>query len=343
MKGFYQRFLALGEHNYPDDFDKRRARVLNFLIFWAVLTIIPFVITINLPKENPFELYTILATLFITLFSLYLNSKGFNQQAVFGLIGSQIITVWLILLIVPTQTGAPFGNLLAALVSVTLIKKRTTRMLFLMISIVSFLGSNFIQLKYKTFVDAEYGAVVFILFLLFLGILYHDKLMLAYQEKIQEQGEDLVKLKEESHQKEMQLKEKDLEVILANASVRDQLTENITSKLKEISKSDDMKQGIEKVIRDLNAQSELINKQTITNQNLDELNSEFYDRLLTKFPDLTKAERELSAYLKLNMSNKEIAALKNSTENSVNVSKARLRKKLGIETNKELARFLMHF
>ena len=343
MKGLYQRFLAWGEHNYSDDFDKRRARLLNFLIFWALLTVVPFVIFLNFPKENPLELYTILVTLLITLVSLYLNIKGLNQQAVFGIVSSQILVIWFIVWNVPTQTGAPYGNLLAALVSVILIKKRALRIFFLVISILSYIGSNFIQLKYKPFVDEEYVAVVFILFLLFLGILYHDKLMLAYQEKIKEQGEDLMKLKEEGHKKELQLKEKDLEVILANTSVRDQLTENITTKLKEVSQSDDMKRGIEKVIRELNSQSELINKQTLANQNLDELNTEFYDRLLTKFPDLTKAERELSAYLKLNLSNKEIAAIKNSTENSVNVSKARLRKKLGIETNKELSKFLIHF
>ena len=343
MKELYQRFLALGEHNYPDDFDKRRARLLNFLIFWALLTVIPFVIILNFPKENPLELYAIVAITVTTILGFYLNIKGFNQLAVFGIIIVQMSMIWLLLIKIPTQTGAPYANMFAAMISIILIKKRNFRILFLVISVVSFIVSNFIQLKYKTFVDTEYGAVVFILFLLFIGVLYHDKLMLAYQEKIKEQGEDLIKLKEESHKKEMQLKEKDLEVILANASVRDQLTENITTKLREVSQSDDMKRGIEKVIRDLSSQSELINKQTLANQNLDELNADFYDRLLTKFPDLTKAERELSAYLKLNLSNKEIAAIKNSTDNSVNVSKARLRKKLGIETNKELSRFLMDF
>lgn len=279
----------------------------------------------------------------MTLLSLYLNIKGFNQQAAFGIVGTLILAIWFIVLNVPSQTGAPYGSLLAALISVILIKKRVLRILFLVFSILSFVGSNFIQLKYKTFVEAEYVAVVFVLFLLFLGILYHDKLMIAYQEKIKEQGEDLIKLKEESHQKEMQLKEKDLEVILASASVRDQLTENITTKLKEVSTSDDMKRGIERVIRDLNSQNELINKQTLVNQNLDEINAKFYKRLLEKFPDLTKTERELASYIKLNLSNKEIASIKNSTENSVNVSKARLRKRLGLSTNKELSSFLIKF
>ena len=93
----------------------------------------------------------------------------------------------------------------------------------------------------------------------------------------------------------------------------------------------------------MHAQNELVAKQSLINQNLEELNAEFYKRLLEEFPDLTKSERELSAFLKLNLSNKEIASIKNSTENSVNVSKARLRKKLGIATNKDLSAFLLKF
>ena len=40
-----------------------------------------------------------------------------------------------------------------------------------------------------------------------------------------------------------------------------------------------------------------------------EINSEFYDKLLNKFPDLTQSELKLCAYLRLNVSTKEIADL----------------------------------
>ena len=35
-----------------------------------------------------------------------------------------------------------------------------------------------------------------------------------------------------------------------------------------------------------------------------EINSEFYDKLLTKYPDLTQSELKLCAYLRLNMTTK---------------------------------------
>lgn len=58
---------------------------------------------------------------------------------------------------------------------------------------------------------------------------------------------------------------------------------------------------------------------------------------------MTREHRELCAFLRLNLSNKEIAQLKNTTTNTVNVSKARLRKKLAIRSNKELVKFLQNF
>ena len=343
MISFYRRFLALGEGNYADDSDRRRAQILNFLIFWALLTIVPFVVILNFPKEDPLEFYAIIATLTATLLGLYLNIKGFNQQAVFLIIIVQMSMIWLLIIKVPTQTGAPYANMLAGMVSVLLIKKRNFRILFLIVTVISFIFSNYIQLKYKPFNDLEYAAVVLILFLLFIGVVYYDSLMLSYQKKIKEQGADLVKLEEERHRKEMELKQKDLEMMLASATVKDQLTENLTKKLKEVIQSDDVKKEIQKVIRDLNSQSEWINKQALISENIDDLNADFYNRLLGRFPDLTRSERELCVFLKLNLSNKEIAAIKNSTENSINVSKTRLRKRLGLKTNKELFSFLIDF
>jgi len=62
---------------------------------------------------------------------------------------------------------------------------------------------------------------------------------------------------------------------------------------------------------------------------------DFYNKLQTKFPDLTPNERRLCAFLRLNMSTKEIAALTRQSVNSINVARTRLRKKLGIDSSDE--------
>jgi tetratricopeptide (TPR) repeat protein/DNA-binding CsgD family transcriptional regulator len=72
-----------------------------------------------------------------------------------------------------------------------------------------------------------------------------------------------------------------------------------------------------------------------------ETHQDFYDRLQQRFPDLSPNERKLCAFLRLNMSTKDIAAITHQSINSINVARTRLRKKLGIDgTDENLIGFL---
>jgi tetratricopeptide (TPR) repeat protein len=67
----------------------------------------------------------------------------------------------------------------------------------------------------------------------------------------------------------------------------------------------------------------------------------FYQKLNSRFPDLTPNEKKLCAFLKLNMSTKDIAAITHQSVHSLNVARTRLRKKLGIDqTDENLVNFL---
>lgn len=69
--------------------------------------------------------------------------------------------------------------------------------------------------------------------------------------------------------------------------------------------------------------------------------TDFFKNLNTKFPNLSPNEKRLCAYLKLNMSSKEIANLTHTTVGSVEQARFRLRKKLGLHTtNTDLSAFL---
>jgi len=59
----------------------------------------------------------------------------------------------------------------------------------------------------------------------------------------------------------------------------------------------------------------------------------FYDRLHELYPKLTTNERRLCAFLKLGMNSKEISALTGQSLKSIEMSRYRLRKKLGIQDN----------
>nr|WP_299074035.1 Two component regulator three Y domain-containing protein [uncultured Allomuricauda sp.] len=77
--------------------------------------------------------------------------------------------------------------------------------------------------------------------------------------------------------------------------------------------------------------------------NFKELHDDFFERLLKKYPTLTPKDLKLCAYLKMNLSTKEIAPLMAITVRGVEIHRYRLRKKLEIDSSKNLSNFLITF
>lgn len=70
------------------------------------------------------------------------------------------------------------------------------------------------------------------------------------------------------------------------------------------------------------------------------VNGTFYEKLNEKFPTLTPNERKLCVFLKLNMSNKDIAQITFQSEEALKKARLRLRKKLEMERDENLATFI---
>ncbi len=71
-----------------------------------------------------------------------------------------------------------------------------------------------------------------------------------------------------------------------------------------------------------------------------EVHPGFQSRLLEKFPDLSQSERRLCAFLHLDMNNREIAALTGQTAKSLEVARTRIRKKMNLSREENLANFI---
>jgi len=63
--------------------------------------------------------------------------------------------------------------------------------------------------------------------------------------------------------------------------------------------------------------------------------------LSNRFPGLTTSDLKLAAYIRMNISSKEIASLLNISLKSIEMARYRLRKKLGIDHEQNLTAFLM--
>jgi DNA-binding CsgD family transcriptional regulator len=72
----------------------------------------------------------------------------------------------------------------------------------------------------------------------------------------------------------------------------------------------------------------------------DEVNNNFLKNLKLRFPKLTNNDLKVCAYLQLNLASKEISQLMNIGVRGVEISRYRLRKKLGLSTEQSLIDFL---
>lgn len=73
----------------------------------------------------------------------------------------------------------------------------------------------------------------------------------------------------------------------------------------------------------------------------EQVNPGFFDRLLLKEPRLTPRELRLCAYLKMNLSTKEIATLLNYSVRGIETARYRLRKKLDLPAGTDLNTYMM--
>jgi DNA-binding CsgD family transcriptional regulator len=73
---------------------------------------------------------------------------------------------------------------------------------------------------------------------------------------------------------------------------------------------------------------------------VEQASSGFFKKLEEEYPDITSQERRLAALLRLDLSSKEIAGILNIAPKSVDQSRYRLRKKLELDSNRNLNVFL---
>lgn len=71
-----------------------------------------------------------------------------------------------------------------------------------------------------------------------------------------------------------------------------------------------------------------------------EVHQDFYLRLNARFPDLTPNEKKLAAFLRLNMTTKDISAITFQSPDSIKIARSRLRKKLGLPQEANIIAFL---
>ncbi|MDF1570745.1 MAG: triple tyrosine motif-containing protein [Bacteroidales bacterium] len=113
------------------------------------------------------------------------------------------------------------------------------------------------------------------------------------------------------------------------------------SNLTKAAKSEFVEQELKKISRKIDRDINNEKNWEVFDRYFDEVHQEFLNRVKEKHPDISPKELRLSAYLRMNISTKEIAPLMNISIRGVEISRYRLRKKLHLDRDDNLTQYLM--
>ena len=145
-----------------------------------------------------------------------------------------------------------------------------------------------------------------------------------------------LELEKENLNMELLHKKKEMTTKVMYLYQKNELLDRVIKQLGELQSNlkSENKPIVRKVIKNL---GEVINEEAWEEFEIrfNEIHHEFYVNLEKRFPELTPNERKLCAFLKLNMTSKEISSLTGQSVRSIDVARTRLRKKLNL-TNTDI-------
>ena len=142
---------------------------------------------------------------------------------------------------------------------------------------------------------------------------------------------------------QLELKRKEVISVAMNITEQKEFIHQLYEQLKQIRKVEDAAEKdrmLDKLHTDLSLRMNFTSEIDSFYTQVEQLHKDFGVRLTEKFPDLTRQERRLVILLRLDFSTKYIATLMNISPKSVEISRHRLRAKLGLKREQNLTNFI---
>ena len=161
----------------------------------------------------------------------------------------------------------------------------------------------------------------------------------------------IIKLKNEKLESEvlqrktqMELKNKELASVAIQITHKNEILTSLKSKIESISVKVnnqaqlELRQLIKKIDEDLKLDKDWDQFKL----HFEEVHADFFRRLQDNYEELTPKDLKMCAYLRMNLSTKEIAPLMSISVRGVEISRYRLRKKLGLQKDANLIDFMLN-
>ena len=152
-----------------------------------------------------------------------------------------------------------------------------------------------------------------------------------------ENDQKLMAIKNEKLKGEIENKNRELAISTMSMIKKNEFLNLIKSELTSTSSLKDLKPIIKLLDKNLNSSDDW----KLFEEAFNNADKNFMKNLKSKHPNLTPNDLKLCAYLRLNLSSKEIAPLLNISPRSVEVKRYRLRKKMGLEHESGLTEYII--
>ncbi len=186
---------------------------------------------------------------------------------------------------------------------------------------------------------------------LFIGILYliywlnRQKLkkhQLQLEEKFEkEHAERLNRIEKERLMHEIDLKRKELANTTMMAAKKNEVLMEIQGELNKDKAKFSNQFRLKHIMTKINHAVKNKDEWQVFETNFNEVHEDFFKDILEKYPKLTGKDLKLCSYLKMNLSSKEIAPLMGISVRGVEVHRYRLRKKMDLDSDVNLTKFLI--
>jgi len=171
------------------------------------------------------------------------------------------------------------------------------------------------------------------------------RLQYLHQLEMEKSEKEIVKLKNEKLEAEIEHKNTELASTAMHLVQKGELLGNIREELMRMKKGVNgdaaAAEELKKMLRILGEENKMDKDWEQFAVHFDKVHSDFLRITKAAYPTLSAHELKLCAYLRMNLSSKEIAQLENISVRGVEISRYRLRKKLRIATETTLFDFLM--
>lgn len=172
----------------------------------------------------------------------------------------------------------------------------------------------------------------------------HENEVLSAQQEIAKLRNEKLRIENEKNKAEVELKTKELASYAMQVTQKNESLFDIKEQLKHISQkvNPDAQKYLQKLIKRIEQNTNQKEDWERFEKYFDQVYEDFTKRIREKYPNLTPNDVKLCAYLRMNLSSKEIAPLLNISVRGVEVSRYRLRKKLHLPQNENLIDFMMN-